>query len=289
MARHSFAFYGLAAAVAGVAGLALYGSSQIMSPRRSAHRDDPAAWGLDCEEVEFRSSDGLRLRAWLARGSGRNAVIVLHGHGGNRHNSLAYAAGLYPDFTLLIPDLRGHGESEGRHTSVGYHERLDVIAAAAYLRALGCEKVGVLGISMGGATAILAAAKSQLIDAVVADSAFAILRDAVREGARIRGYPAPITSPLAYLSCRTTALRLRYHMQLGDPLGCVAAIAPRPLLIIHGEADSLIRLDNAHALYAAAGQPKELWTVPGVGHARVIEEDSAAYGTRIKGFFQRWL
>src|SRR5205823_8740962 len=108
------------------------------------------------------------------------AVVVVHGHGGNRHTSLAYASCLYPDLTLLLPDLRGHGDSEGRHTSVGYYERYDVIGAATYLRSLGYGPIGVLGISMGGATAILAAAESDAIDAVAADSSFAALRHAVR-------------------------------------------------------------------------------------------------------------
>ena len=291
MARRDLAIYGLtAAAVVGIAGLAFYGSAQLMSPRRSDHRDDPLAWGLDCEEVQFKSSDGVNVRAWLVRGSGPSAVIVLHGHGGNRHTSLAYAAYLYPDFSLIIPDLRGHGESEGRHTSVGYLERLDVIAAAAYLRDLGFQKIGVLGISMGGATAILAAAETPLIDAVIADSAFALLRNAVREGARIRGYPGPMALPLAYLSCRATALRLRYRMQLGDPLGVVAAIAPPPpLLLIHGEADSFTLVQNAHALYAAAGEPKDLWLIPNAEHARAIEEDGTAYKERVLSFFRKWL
>jgi fermentation-respiration switch protein FrsA (DUF1100 family) len=287
--RLRVALGGAAVALAGLIGLALYGSTQIISPRRSDHRDDPLVWGLDPEEVEFTTTDGVKIRAWLVHGTGPSAVVVLHGHGCNRHNSLGHASFLYPEFSLLLPDLRGHGESDGRHTSIGYLERLDVVAAAAYLRQLGYQKVGVFGVSMGGATAILSAAESTQIDAVVADSAFATLRDAVRESARIRGYPGPITRPLAYLSCRTAALRLRYSMQLGDPLHSVGAIAPRPLLLIHGEADSLIRPHNAHALYAAAGQPKELWLLPDVEHARAIELDGPAYKSRVGSFFRNWL
>src|SRR6185436_11609234 len=120
--------------------------------------------------------------AWLAhQPDSREAVIVVHGHGGNRHSSLAYASFLFPRYTVLMPDLRGHGESEGRHTSVGYFERLDLIAAAEYLHDLGYEKIGVLGISMGAVTALLAAAECDLFSAVVADSPFAELRQAVQE------------------------------------------------------------------------------------------------------------
>jgi fermentation-respiration switch protein FrsA (DUF1100 family) len=216
-------------------------------------------------------------------------VIVLHGFGGNRHTALAHSSFLYPEFSLLLLDLRGHGESDGRVTSVGYYERLDVIGAAQYLQDLGYRSIGVLGVSMGGATAILAAAECPAIDAVVADSSFAELRHAVREGARRRGYPATLSGPLAYLSCRTAALRLRHRYGAGDPVACVAAIAPRPLLLIHGEGDTFIRVDNAHALYAAAGEPKELWLLPDIEHAGAMESDCEAYRQRVDAFFRRWL
>jgi fermentation-respiration switch protein FrsA (DUF1100 family) len=273
----------------GLIWLAIYGSTQVIRPRRSEHRDDPAGWGLPCEEVEFRASVGVLLRAWLARGTGQAAVIVLHGFGGNRHTSLAHGSFLYPEFTLLLPDFRGHGESEGHRTSVGYLERLDVIAAAGYLRSLGYGPIGVFGVSRGGATAILAAADSTAIDAIAADSSFAQLRDAVGGGARRRGYPAPLSGPLAYLSCRTAAWRLRHRYGAGDPVACVAAIAPRPLLLIHGEADTLIRIHHAHALYSAAAEPKELWVVPEIEHARAIETHSEAYHQRVADFFRRSL
>lgn len=280
----------LIASIAVVGLASLYGAYQMISPPRCDHREDPAGWGLPTDEVTFQAADGVRLVAWLARAAAAGpAVVVLHGHGGNRHTSLAYASFLYPDFTLLLPDLRGHGESEGRHTSVGYLERQDVIGGAAFLREQGYGPIGVLGVSMGGATAILAAAESPLIEVVVADSSFAALRNAVRESARMRGYPGLLLRPWAYLSCRTAAWRLRYPMRLGDPLSVVASVAPRPLLLIHGEQDSLILAENARSLYAAAGEPKELWMLPGVEHARAIEENGDAYRERVLEFFRRWL
>lgn len=280
---------GGAALAAGVVGLAIYGSSQLMRPRPTEHRDDPAAWGLDCEEVEFPAADGARVPGWLARGSGQAAVIVVHGHGQNRHGSLPFASFLYPRFTVLLPDLRGHGDSEGRHTSVGFHERQDVLGAVTFLNRMGYGPIGVLGISMGGVAAMLAAAETPLIRAVVTDSSFATLHGAIREAARLRGYPGPITGPLAWLSCRTAALRLRHPYGAGDPVRCVAGLAPRPLLIIHGEEDALVRPAHAHALFAAAGGSKELWMLPGVAHAQALDMVGDAYRERVGAFFGRWL
>ena len=53
--------------------------------------------------------------------------------------------------------------------------------------------------------------------------------------------------------------------------------------------DALIPVENAYALYQRAGQPKELWVVPGVEHARVAESDLRAYADRVRTFFERWL
>jgi uncharacterized protein len=273
-----------------VAGLTIYGASQVTSPPRSEHRDDPCSWGLPCETIEFAAADGVRLSGWLARApADRAAVIVAHGHGANRHTSLAYASFLFPEHSVLLPDFRAHGDSSGQLSSVGYHERQDLIGAARYLRALGYQRIGVLGISMGAAAALLAAAESPEIDAVVADSSFSVLRHAVREGARLRGYPSSIVRPLAYLSCRTAAIWLRYPMRSGDPINAVKRIAPRPLLLIHGDADTFILPEEARALHAAAGDPRELWLLPGVGHARALEAVGVTYRDRVMEFFENAL
>lgn len=275
---------------AAVAAATVYGAWQIISPRRCDQRDDPASRGLPCEEVRFPATDGAGLVGWFAPAPSRGAaIIVVHGHGANRHTSLAFADFLYPHFSVLLPDLRGHGDSDGRHTSVGHLERRDVIGAARYLEARGYGPIGVLGVSMGASTAILAAADDRSIAAVVADSPFAALHGAVCDGARMRGYPGPIIRPLAYLSLQTAAWRLRHPPRAGDPLGRVASLAPRPLLLIHGGADVRIRPEHSRALYAAAREPKELWLLPGVEHAQAITAEPEAYRERVFAFFRRWL
>ena len=276
-----------------VAVLAVYGAEQLTRPKRCDLEDTAERWGLpEPHRLDLRAMDGVRLSAWWFHHAEASAsVIVAHGHGGNKESSLWVAAELFPRFNVLLLDLRGHGQSGGERTSVGFLERLDILAAVRWLDAeLGERPIGVLGISMGGATAILAAGLEERprIAAVVADSPFARLRSPVLAAICGRGYPRAVSPVLAWSVCTIASWQVRARRAL-DPIDVVERIAPRPLLIIHGEADALTPVENAYALYQRAGQPKELWVAPGVEHARVAASDPRAYADRIRAFFERWL
>ena len=282
---------GLGLLVAIVAGLGLYGAEQLTRPRRSELEDTAERWGLpEPRHLSLTAVDGVSLSAWWFHSAHAQAsVMVCHGHGGNKASSLWVAADLFPRFNVLLLDLRGHGQSGGARTSVGFLERLDILGAVSWLdEQTGRRPVGVLGISMGAAAAILAAAESARIAAVAADSPFARLRSPVGAAICQRGYPRAVSPVLAWSVCTVASWQLRVRRGL-DPIDVVHRIAPRPLLIVHGEADALIPVENAYALYARAGEPKELWIVPDVAHARVAEVDAAAYAERVSAFFERWL
>jgi fermentation-respiration switch protein FrsA (DUF1100 family) len=183
-------------------------------------------------------------------------------------------------------DFRAHGASDGVRSTIGYREADDIVAAVAFLAArpeLASLPVGVIGVSMGGAAALMAAAREPRIAAVAADSAFATLHDIAAGGLR-ELYRLP-AYPFTPLIVRFGELLTRARIRFNRPVDAVAAIAPRPLLLIHGDADTLIPLKDAHALYAAAGEPKELWIVPGVRHGSALAHDQDAYIRRLDHFF----
>jgi pimeloyl-ACP methyl ester carboxylesterase len=288
------AFTAILAAL-GVAGFAAlvgeYGHRQITHAHRNDFRDDPNRWEMGpAEEIDLTARDGIRLHSWLFRSTTAIAsVIVLHGHGGNKHTTLPLARMLYPDYNVLLLDHRGHGESEGLRTTIGYEERLDVHAAVDVLEGRGLGPVGIFGMSMGAATAILAAAEDERIAAIVADSPFARLRWAVQQSANLRGYPPALTPAIAYLGCLMTSLHLRSRMQAFDPVEVIERIAPRPIFLMHGVEDEIIPVASAHALYARAGEPKEQWLQDGLLHCRAVEEMYEPFRDRVRDFFHRWL
>jgi fermentation-respiration switch protein FrsA (DUF1100 family) len=292
LARHSFTAAAASLGLAGVvAAIGEYAHRQITHAHRNDFRDDPLRWGLSAaEEVDLTARDGIRLHSWLFRSpTARASVIVLHGHGGNKHTTLPLARMLFPAYNVLLLDHRGHGDSDGRRTTIGYEERLDVHAAVDLLLDQGLGPVGIFGMSMGGATAILATAEDQRIKAVVADSPYARLRWAVGQSAVLRGYPGFIAPAIAYLGCLTTSLHLRHRMQAFDPVEVIERIAPRPILLLHGVEDDLIPVASAHALYRRAGEPKELWLIEGLKHCQAFEAMTEAFAARVVGFFDRWL
>jgi alpha-beta hydrolase superfamily lysophospholipase len=240
------------------------------------------------ESLAFRTDDGLTLHGWyLSHPAPRDLIVVCHGFAMNRHELLDLARGLHErGHAIFLFDFRAHGASDGVRSTIGYREADDIVAAVAFLAQrseLASLPVGVIGVSMGGAAALMAAAREPRIAAVAADSAFATLHDIAAGGLR-ELYRLP-AYPFTPLIVRFGELLTRARIRFNRPVDAVAAIAPRPLLLIHGDADTLIPLKDAHALYAAAGEPKELWIVPGVRHGSALAHDQDAYIRRLDHFF----
>jgi fermentation-respiration switch protein FrsA (DUF1100 family) len=275
-----------------VAPLALW--YRRLHPDRVALDDDPGRHGLAYRPIEFASPlDGTALAGWYLpspTATGRT-IVIAPGIDSNRLQggiTLALAPALLgAGFDVIAFDLRGEGESGAEPITFGAREQWDVLGAVREARFLGARSVGVIGFSLGGDAAILAAARSPEIDAVVAESAFATFTETIgHELERMYLVPRPLA---------TYAL-LGFHVVSGvDPEGiaperAISAIAPRPVLLIHGTADETVPPVNGERLLAAAGDtPAELWLVPGAGHAAGYVADPDEYGRRVVAFFDRAL
>jgi pimeloyl-ACP methyl ester carboxylesterase len=230
------------------------------------------------EELTLETSDGERLSAVHVprpEGTGgetglRDIVIVLaHGFTGaiERPALREVARGLSPFAGLLLFDFRGHGGSTGVST-LGDLEVLDAEAAVRAARDLGYRRVVTCGWSMGSSVVVRHAALIGGVDAVVAVSGPS--RWHVRDSMPMRKLMWLVeTKP------GRAVARRAYNVRIGDawvddpasPVEVVGKIAPTPLLVVHGRDDHYFGVDHAQALYAAAGQPSELWLVDGFGHA----------------------
>jgi pimeloyl-ACP methyl ester carboxylesterase len=138
---------------------------------------DPADRGLDFESVSVTTEDGVALAGWYVTSANRAGIVLLHGAGSTRSDVLDEAVVIARHgFGILMLDARGHGDSAGRAMDFGWHGDADVMAATAYLaeRAdVDPNRIGVVGMSMGGEEALGATATDDLIRAVVAEGATA--------------------------------------------------------------------------------------------------------------------
>jgi alpha-beta hydrolase superfamily lysophospholipase len=256
-------------------------------PEQDGAPATPADLGLAYEAVRFTTDDGVTLSGWLvpAGRETRTAVIVLHGFGGHRLPELAaLVPWLQTRHHVLQFDFRGHGESGPGSVTLGLRERRDVAAAVRFLESRGLGPIALFGISMGAAIAIVSAPDLP-VAAVVADASFAELHHPIANRLRHAGYPMARLGARAVLA----GAALRTRSRLPHPLRSVARIAPRALLLIHPQDDELISWRQSERLMAAAGEPKELYVVPGAGHAEAYSIAPEAYRSRVLAFLERHL
>ncbi len=283
----NLALFGLA--VLGLAGLAgviftAYQSTQsyLHPPRRQlTSLDTPAAFGIEYENIKLVTRDGVQLAAWYTPPS--NGVVILVGHGlADARPAALYAMFADEGYGVLAWDFRAHGESGGEMSTLGYKEALDVEAALDFsLEQEGVRHIGAWGGSMGGAAVIKAASERAEIQAVAVDSVYACLED---ELVWLVNYDI-FTPFIRYFAERQTGLKMRELC----PEKQIGQISPRPVLIIHGEADPVIPVTAAERLFKAAGEPRALWTEAGVVHVGMRGTYPEIYQERVVGFFDEHL
>jgi pimeloyl-ACP methyl ester carboxylesterase len=271
-----------AAALAALAALAATGCV-LARPERSVVASPRS---LAVETVSIPSASGSLLRAWFMRGTpGRGAVLLLHGMGANRGTMLGRIRFLHDDgYTVLAPDFQAQGESGGAHVTFGQLESADAHSAEAFLRqeAPG-ERVGVIGVSMGGAAALVGHAPLDA-DALVLESVYPTIRAALSDRLAVwlgpLGFLAPAVAPvlldLVGPEVGVTADSLRPIDRIG--------FERAPILMLAGTEDLYTPLSEAHALFARAAAPKQFWAVNGAGHEDLYAYAPAAYERLVGGF-----
>ncbi|MBI4677113.1 MAG: alpha/beta hydrolase [Elusimicrobia bacterium] len=282
--------------IAAAIGAGYWGAGIILYPPKKAPLETfPEVYGLPYEKVSFRTSDDLTLRGWFipSRTGEERTLIMCHGWGDNkgylleRTSFLAQTAG----FNLLYFDNRSHGESDGRLTTIGCLETIDFEAAIGFLkenRPSSLQRLGVFGMSMGAAVAILSMPKHPEIKAAVFESPFPDYPKVVRRWAwnnmRVPYFPMILLTLFM--------LRLRVGIPEVDdysPISFIRRIAPRPIFIVGGSEDLLMPPEDVLSLYEAADQPKCLWIVPGAAHGECRARAQTEYEERVATFFRTHL
>ncbi len=252
----------------------------------------PADEDLPYETVSLRAPWGGTLRGWFVPaapppGGGRVPAIAWgHGNASDRRQWLWSARDVHEaGIAQLLFDFGGRGDSDGDVVTLGERESGDLTAALDWLAArpeIDPAKLALGGKSMGGAAAILAAARDPRVRALVVDSAFADLSELVDRTLEARHLPPSLVRPLVF---RVAGWRARFDPSSLKPVEAMAKVRV-PVLLFHGEADANVPVSHAEALAAAAAGHCTLVRLPGLDHNSPRPAEAAS---RIATFLARIL
>lgn len=269
----------------------LYVVETLIHPRKRGIFDDysfsPYELDLPAESVTFPPILGdYQVSGWyVSYPDATTTIITCPGYRSRKSDVLGMSAMLWKaGNNVLMFDYYGHGSAIGKPITLGYREISDFLGAVAYAKGRAPQThLGVLAYSMGAAIAIMAAARNNDLEAVVADSAFATHWSVVDYN--VRHVFSLLSLPFVWVADYVMWWRAGYRFRQVEPLRDISRIAPRPILIIHGGKDSMVDPHDAALLYNAAGEPKELWLLPEADHCGAYFVDRKAYTKKIIDFF----
>jgi pimeloyl-ACP methyl ester carboxylesterase len=218
------------------------------------------------------TSEGLRLRTWTRRGrDDRPAVVIVHGLGDSLESYVDRADGLNRrGHTVLLVDLRAHGASEGRYTTLGGREREDVRAAMNALRKAGRAPAGLIlmGHSMGAVAVLRAAAGQPDVRAVIVEAPYDNYRANVSHHAWLL-YRMPGWLPIIPITIAMAEWRAGFRAEDVDAVKASAAFGA-PLLAIADGADPRMPEAVVRRVADAHAGPHQVWVAPGAEHVGAV-------------------
>lgn len=268
-------------------GVSLFTADRLTRPTNHPLLIDPRRVSRDATPWSTRTVDGVTLRGWyLPTEARRNLIVLVHGMWSSWLEMAALGRDLHArGHDVLLFDLRGHGQSDSSRLSLGRRERADLRAVLRWAEDQGFsrDRIGWLGYSMGASTLLLEAAQNPEIQVVVMDSPYGdlpeLLKTQLSKHSRLPSWFNP--GILA-------AARWCFGVRTDDlvPIRAARSWGNRPLLLIHGESDSIVPVRQAHQIAQAAGASCLTLTFPGVEHVQAYETDPQGYVSVIETFFR---
>lgn len=252
-----------------------------------SERDEAKAFLDSCRDVYITSEDGLRLHAYLydENKSGKY-VITMHGYKDTAlYNGIFYRYMACHGYDVLVLDVRGHGESEGVWLSMGKWESMDLLSWIDFIRNMDeSAKIALHGISMGGATVMLASGENpEGVVAAVEDCGYSSVYEEFRF--QLEKYHIPSSLILRFVDW-WCSLRLGFRFSEVVPSESVAK-TDIPMLFIHGNADDFVPTWMVVPCYESHRGEKEIWIAEGASHARTMDKYPEEYNRLCYEFIER--
>lgn len=252
----------------------------VFAASRSARAIEPPPEGY--QTVSLTAQDGTELACWYAPGTNGAAIILVHGSKSNLDSVETHAAMLSDaGYGVLALTLRGHGGSGGNGNAFGWQSGADISAAVAYLRSLGAEKIGALGLSMGGEVLLASAADQPEISAIVADGA---TQHSLKDYFLLEEYRTLWHSWTTRVLYATVSLLTGQQPPERSIVDSITAAKNTSFLLVAAEQVKKEKV-YGEAFVAVAPDRVSLWFAPGAGHTGGIFTAREAYQERVIAFF----
>jgi pimeloyl-ACP methyl ester carboxylesterase len=237
--------------------------------------------GVPHETVTFESTDGLKLEGWYIPSRNGAAVIVFPGRRGPQEQARMLAKHGYG---VLLFDRRGEGRSEGRPNAFGWGGDRDIKGAIEFLKTRGIDRIGGLGLSVGGELMLETAAETGELDAVVSEGAGARVTGEALDDPALPGRDRPLAA--LQNGFKDLAMAVSANALPPKHLKTLVEQIDQPTLLI--AAPNTHNGEKLNRVYAE-GTTATLWEIPESKHVQGIKARPAEYEQRVVGFFDRAL
>ena len=245
------------------------------------------------EEIHMTTDDGINLVGfYLENSHPTNKLVILpHGYMMDHTIMTAYAKYYYEDgFNIFMADSRGHGRSEGIYVGMGWLDRLDYLQWINLLLECKGQDIEIVmhGISMGGATVLFISGETlpEQVKVLISDCSF----DSVYNifSYHSQQMVGALSKPFMNIANLQSRILAGYSFRDGDAIAQVAK-SEKPIMVIHGDADSFTPVEMANMIYTAINTPKELWIVPSSDHGKAFDDYPDVYFERVRAFYNQHL
>lgn len=246
------------------------------------------------EEFTIESFDNLNLNALYipCTTPSNKTVILVHGYN-SWNGAMGGFAQYYTEtlgFNVLMPNLRGHGKSEGRYIGFGWHDRKDMLQwIDVIVEKLGNKTQIVLhGVSMGAATVLMTSGEDlpDNVKCIISDCAYSSVAGIL--GYQVKRMFKLPKFPLIYFTSLVCKLKAGFYVREASALKQLHN-SKLPILFIHGSADKFVPTEMVYELYEAAACRKQLLVVEGAAHGTSFWKDPKAYKSAAEGFLQKYV
>jgi alpha-beta hydrolase superfamily lysophospholipase len=272
----------------GYAGISIVSAHVLTRSNNRVSKLNPAWISPKAVDWSTRTADGLKLHGWYFPGKDtRHLIVLVHG----MRSSWDEMPGIAHDlarrgYSVLTFDLRGHGQSDPSRLYMGSRERRDVRAVLAWAKSQGFseDRIGWIGYSMGASILVMEGAANPAIRAAVLDSPYGNLPVLLDEQLSEHSGLPSVFNPGIVL-----AARFLFGVRTDNlvPIRDAPRLSDRPVLLIHGESDTTVHIDQARRLARALGPRCRALFLPGVEHVDAYNDNPPAYVNTVVSFFRK--